>query len=196
MFPLIPAFLALGCDKNQEAETSPEMAESSTGQEMEGEAPDTTVAVAHPEVDDADFGRYDLDQDGRVSTAEWADVDYPVTWDINNDGQLNDIELSTGLYTAWDIDGNDRIDMVEFRDGSELWLDPGAEIDMSNWDIDDDGMLDHDELEAGLRSVDYWNAWDTDDDGTVDQDEMDVAVYQAWDTDDDGFIEAEEWRLN
>jgi len=195
---IFAALLVFGCDNNGSDTETSASAEPSTGQEAadETEATTTVAAVAHPDVDDADFARYDLDQDGRVSTAEWSDVDYPLTWDLNDDGQINDIELTTGLYTAWDIDGNDRVDMVEFRDGTELWLDSDAEIDMSAWDVDNDGMLDHDELEAGLRTVNYWNAWDTDEDGTVDQDEIDVAVYQAWDTDGDGFIEKEEWRLD
>lgn len=77
------------------------------------------------------YGDWDSDRDRNISTAEWGTVnttwgDAPGgvdtnglfdTWDADEDGLIDNNEMSTGVYDTWDVDDNNMVDTNEFNDG-------------------------------------------------------------------------------
>lgn len=89
------------------------------------------------------------------------------------------------------------LDDNDLLDGDEF----GVGFDDSDlyeeWDMNDDGLLD--ENEFGYAADDWgfgneFGLWDTDDDGFLDDDEFGVGAFGLWDTDDDGFLDDEEFE--
>jgi len=80
----------------------------------------------------ADWEAWDTDGDGLIEYTEWdTNYDYdPIytSWDTDEDGLLSDDEWDTGLFNAYDADGDgvwNEDENAHFMDdaGDEGWLD-------------------------------------------------------------------------
>ncbi len=86
--------------------------------------------------DDSDiaFEDIDLNDDGFVSAAEWADIN--TVWDVDADGLLDEDEflMDDGDFDDFDFDDDDFVSPIEWADGFD------------DVDLDADGLLDADEF--------------------------------------------------
>lgn len=66
----------------------------------------------------------------------------------------------------------------------------------SEWDANNDGMLDEQEFDAGYDEVglydELYDDWDVNGDGVLDEDEFGDGLYDSWDKDDNGYLEEDE----
>ncbi|MBZ9567593.1 hypothetical protein [Modicisalibacter tunisiensis] len=96
---------------------------------------------------------------------------------------------STGAFasfTSQDSDGNGKISRDEFYGSA---ADVGT---YSDWDLNDDGLLD--ENEFGELDVDWdYDTWDANDDDYVDSGEFYDGIYDTYDVNDDGEWDDSEW---
>jgi len=105
-----------------------------------------------------DYTYYDDDMDELLTAEEfeaaYTDIGYYNTWDLNDDGILDENEWATGISNYYgDYDGDDY----------------GVYDD---WDLDNDGYINDDEFVDNNFAF-----WDTDDDGFVDEVEYDELFY-------------------
>lgn len=62
----------------------------------------------------------------------------------------------------------------------------------SEWDANDDDMLDEQEFNTGFEESGLYDEWDVNDDGYLDEDEFGDGLYDSWDEDDSGYLEEDE----
>lgn len=116
---------------------------------------------------------FDLkDDDGDITEEEWdetfAGSDRFDEWDVDGDGVVDESEYSTGLFGTFDANSDSNITEEE-------------------WD-DQFGNAS-----AGLDR-DWFDIWDVNDDGVLDQNEVSAGLYDYHDADDDGLLGAAEWE--
>lgn len=68
-----------------------------------------------------------------------------------------------------------------------------AQEDVSEWDANDDAVIDNEEFAEGFGEVGVYDEWDADNDGTLSEDEFNEGVYGAYDEDESGAIEEPEY---
>jgi len=169
----IAMLLALGGCATQQAATAPATAKPEagpippTGSEQSAQQGPRPITVTSY----GELAEWDTDNDAQISKEEFdrrlrehAVFD---DWDGDGDGEATDREFVTGLYEAWDVDGDEVVDVYEYRWGSGAWF-AGGDL--------------------------YGTFEDWDDDGRLEPGEVTVAIYRAWDTNGDGALNVAEWR--
>ncbi len=93
--------------------------------------------------------------------------------DMDGDMQLSREEFVTGMYNAWDKDGNGTIDQQEWDKAVQKYGISDQYADIPNPDgVDQQAFMDWSE-QAGL-----YEKWDQDGDGTITREEFDTAKQQ------------------
>ena len=64
----------------------------------------------------------------------------------------------------------------------------------SQWDVNDDDMLDEEEFGAGFEDSGFFDDWDTNSDGFLEEEEFGTGLYDTYDRDDSGYLEEEEFE--
>ena len=143
------------------------------------------------------FDRIDRNDSGRLSATELEnDLGFVVEdWDYTDDGELVDLEMTRAIFDAWDLDGDEGIDLVEFRDGTDVWMPEYARMTYSDWDLDGDSELSYVEVREGLVGTDYFGDFHANNDGEITAEELAQGLVAALDTDGNLTIERDEWPL-
>lgn len=139
------------------------------------------------------FVRYDANDDGYVSQIEAVAEIGPVFkyWDYDASEELVDLELLRGIFTAWDTDGDDDVDKMEFKNGKTVWL--PEELDLAFQTVDRNGnlRLTFFEFANGLHDADYgWN-----EDPSTSSEELANAIIENFDKNGDDRLSKKEWPL-
>ncbi len=68
------------------------------------------------------FSDWDNDNDGRLDAGElaipWAKI---ARWDLNGDDYIDEDEFYEGAWTAWNTDRNGHLDEGEYAEASKRW---------------------------------------------------------------------------
>ena len=74
-----------------------------------------------------DYMTVDVDNDGYIEYAEYEDIIKPTAfyqdWDKDDDGNIDEEELATGVFEIWDMDNSKFIEMDEYIDFDSYYLD-------------------------------------------------------------------------
>jgi Ca2+-binding EF-hand superfamily protein len=143
------------------------------------------------------FDRIDTNDSGRLSERELENEIGIVLddWDYTNDGELVDLEVTRAMFDAWDTDGDEGIDLVEFRDGTDVWMPEYVRLTYSDWDLDGDTELSYVEVREGLVDAGYLGDFDANNDAEVTAEELAQGLIAALDADGNRTLERNEWPL-
>ncbi len=142
-----------------------------------------------------EFATWDANGDGDLTRKEFAsrlheDQMYN-DFDGDGDGELTDIEFTTSLYKAWDLNGDEVVDVYEYRWGNGAWFADNTMFGVfEDWDDDGDQeltLIKHANTPAG-------NQWDADGNGEITDLEFRRGLWNAWDLDGDEVVDIYEYR--
>ena len=68
-----------------------------------------------------------------------------------------------------------------------------TQIEISDWDSNADGHISHSEWNQHCPASNIYSNWDTDNDGLIDDDEYSTGLFRHWDENDNGVLEENEW---
>lgn len=108
------------------------------------------------------------------------------TWDLDNDGFLDEDEFTSSYYEIWDLDDDGILEENEWDTAVTDFNIVGA--DWNAWDLDANGRLDMNEFKTGFSSFNYFTDWDMDNDGLIRDREYTDGVFDLWDVDGDGVL--------
>lgn len=74
-----------------------------------------------------------------------------------------------------------------------LFAAPASAQILSDWDMNNDGLLTEREFVRGATEEGYFSELDFDEDGVIDRSEFNQIMYQLWDQDGDGTLSLAEW---
>lgn len=135
------------------------------------------------------FGDSDLDYD-RFNAGLGESGMYNA-WDRDGEVGINEREFATGMYADWDRDNNMQLTEEEFDLGSERWYGADRTVVFTDLDADASGMIEREEFGAGWDN-EYYTGWDTDADGLLTEDEYGTGLYNTSDVNQDKVITIEE----
>lgn len=199
--------LLTACRNNNGATESPR----SPSQPTESTRDDSTQAKASPQDEETStstarpiivseygaFADWDTNHDGQIERSEF-DQRLTAThvfadWDADNNGELNDLEFTTALYKAWDVNGDEKVDVYEYRFGNGAWFANGQMYGtFSDWDADGNDELSL--VEMRDKKSKLLAAWSQDERGSISKTEFDNRLYRAWDVDGDGIVDLYEFN--
>lgn len=146
-----------------------------------------------------------------ADTADMAEelrVNADATFD---EGDLEDMLAETTFHDSWDRDSDGMIDGEEFGyafadlSARDSWVYGGrgkltpadiqlavarrspVDMDAYRWDLDDDGVVEPEELAAGMH-----RAWDVNRDRRLDDPELARGLFVFWDANGDGRLDPDE----
>jgi hypothetical protein len=194
------AFLVggLACESSEETTATP--AAETGGGEMETGEMETAAAPAEPGMEtgttESSWAEWDADDDEILTENETIGgfERLTVDWDNDGDAAISNVEMSEGLFEAWDTDEDGRLEVSEFEEGAELWFgDRWDYAGFTDWDGDGDGELTLEEYNRGFDDLAVYDDLDENDDQQLTANEIAVSYYASWDTDGDGEVEVAEW---
>ena len=143
------------------------------------------------------FRSRDADADQRLDRDEWAvwyaDQGIHDTWNADASEGLTGRELAGGAIVLWDGDGDETLTESEWSEGMDLWFTGEEYGDWNEWDDNEDGVLDTDEVAAGIEDRGLHARADRDGDGLITDDELAEWWFDLSDSNDDGAIDADQW---
>jgi len=144
-----------------------------------------------------EFGSWDVDSDGQLTKSEFEArlTEEPLfnDFDGDGDGELTDLEFQAGLYNAWDTNGDEKVDVWEYRYGTGAWFaDRTMYGRFEDWDADGDEELTLSEFNE--RGDPVMEGWDLDGDDELTDLEFQSALWNAWDLDGDEVVDIYEYR--
>lgn len=83
-------------------------------------------------------------------------------------------------FDGMDLDGDGTISKEEFAESGTF----------ADWDNDNDGRLDSNELAIPWEEIQHW---DRNSDGYIDESEFHESAWKAWDNNQDGQLDEEEF---
>lgn len=94
---------------------------------------------------------WDADGDGILTAEEFRagarDAGVFDQWDEDGDGRLTADEFGAALFVRFDEDDDGDLTVPEWEDGIDRWYgERTADFDFSDWDLDEDGVLDRGEF--------------------------------------------------
>lgn len=172
-------------------------------------APDDAEAVAAVDEIALEFEDIDMDDDAELSAIEfrgWSAgpvfsyymqrevVEDPT--DVDQTGPLDPVVFIDALYDAWDINADGALDETEW-DAATRVIESLSDTDAAwvEFDIDENGVIDVEEVHTRLEDDDVLAAIDSDEDGNIEEEELNAWFFAAFDLDDDGTVSRDEWRL-
>ena len=145
-----------------------------------------------------EFADWDKNGDGQLTREEfeWRLSDNSVFYDFDGDGdgEITELEFQTGLYNAWDTNGDQTVDTYEYRYGSAAWFADEAFYGVfEDWDKDGDKELTMVEFREPLRRKTI-EGWDNDESGKLNEVEFGGGIWAAWDMNGDGTVDLYEYK--
>lgn len=145
---------------------------------------------------DTNFSDWDTDGNGLISRSEFINTFrsyYEEDWNKRDDEHLDDEDFYHISYSMWDTDKDTLLSESEWIDGFEYYYEDYVADDFIVVDVDQDGMIEHDEFVDVLDDTDFFEAWDFDADEHLTALEIARGVFNNWDRDDSNFIDPEEF---
>lgn len=140
---------------------------------------------------------WDLDGNGQIEKSEF-DQRLITTrlfadWDGDNDGELTDLEFTTSLYKAWDVNGDEIVDVYEYKFGNGVWLADGTMYGtFSDWDADGNQELSL--VEFKTQEDRLMESFDSDGNDELTDLEFRTGMYKAWDVNGDEIVDLYEFN--
>jgi hypothetical protein len=116
------------------------------------------------------------------------------SYDMNNDGQVDMVEVSNRLFYQLDRDGNEVLDNVEWDQPHQIPAVPFETITITEVDLDGDGQKDTQSVDVDVFMKETGlNRFDNDGDGLSAREFTGKSVLEM-DVDNSGVIELDEWQ--
>jgi hypothetical protein len=145
---------------------------------------------------------WDTDDDGELDAIELAAIlaepELFSAWDDDADRRIERDEFTNNLFDTWDRNDDGILRRPEFRTAASLWYaEFGGEAPFESWagNPTDDGGVAVARSPQKVGAQRLYAVWDSDDDGRLTRPEALTGVRRAWDVDTDGAIEPWEWEL-
>lgn len=180
---------------------------------MASDAPEDTEdaaeEVATPDAVALRFDDIDMDGDAELDAVEfhgWSEgpvfayymqtelVEDPDA--VDQTGPLDDVVFIDALYNAWDVNADGTLDEAEWDAATRVVESlSGTDAAWVEFDIDENGVIDVDEVHTRLEDDDVLAGIDADEDGIVEDDELNAWFFGVFDVDENDAISRDEWRL-
>lgn len=111
-------------------------------------------------------------------------------------GALDAAVLIDALYGAWDVNDDDALDRGEWAAATDVLT--GLNDTEATWiefDVDENGIIDVDEIHAQIEDDEVLAGIDADEDGVVEELELNQWFFALFDTNEDGRVSTDEWRM-
>lgn len=150
---------------------------------------------------EADFGEWDIDENGGINEAEYAsgfeNDGVLEKWDANEDGILDDDEFGEMFYTIFDADRDDRLTVEEFDRGVDSFFgEQAVNLSIPRWDADGDGIISRDEFTQTAGDSELFSTFDGNRDGVLESDEMEDGLFDVADGDADDELDDDEFLFD
>lgn len=145
------------------------------------------------------FYNYDNDSDAKVTLEEFrqtlARTSMFTDWESIKQATPQDDDFRRRLFQYWDLDGDEKLDMFEFKHGAGVFF-PRVDTygNFVAWDANRDYVLTQEEFVNYEGAAGFAKVWDKNESRRLERDELSGMVYEAWDTNADGVLERAEWR--
>lgn len=155
-----------------------------------------SILVFGENSNEATFNALDINNDNMLDVNELPAIyqDNFGEWDTDDDGELSSTEFYDTAFFLSDTDDDDLIDEDEWNMGFNSFYGEWIDDDFATFDADADGFLDADEWDNAFADSAWFGDFDADDDTFVTDTEWDEGIFDGWDLDDDTFIDDEEWN--
>lgn len=134
-------------------------------------------------------------------------------WDLNDDGEISEPEFYKVVFKRLDTNNDNYLSQNEWRLCEKYLFTSGGDnekkesnniiqkkkqkvknLKFQNLDADNDKKLGLNEVEAGLREIEYFQTFDSNDNNTLNRNELNSQVYEYMDLDNNGIIEKREFE--
>lgn len=112
-------------------------------------------------------------------------------WDTVDDKVLTEEELYEAIFSTYDKDSDNFLDVDEFNTWNTAW---GGNFKYDEWNTSGDNLLYNEEFLAGVKKADVFQDWDRDNNGSFTEIEVTAGLFNTWDENNDGNISNDEYN--
>ena len=142
------------------------------------------------------FKDWDQNQDNLISKIEFEQTftqNYYQDWNHNDDPYLDDEDFLRSVFYVWDENKDEKLNAEEWVLGYDYFYGDYIIDDFVVVDTDKDGSIDYTEYKTIISPTNMYIDWDQDDNGLIEGNELAFGLFKIWDLDNSQYLELDEY---